>query len=78
MKSEEMSAERFIKLCVKCGYGNPDSAGKYVKENPKEFYTTDDFIKLYHKAEHFTGKSVCGSKEVYGMYGKTTAMSFGY
>ena len=42
-----MKAEEFIKFVSKCGYGTKASAKRYVEENPKEDYDTDDFKELY-------------------------------
>ena len=46
----------------------------YVKENPKEEYTTDDFIALHNKSMHWEGcKADKGLIPMYGINGKTTA-----
>lgn len=76
-----MNKEEFIRVAVQSGYGSRDTAIKYAEENQKTEYTTDDFIALYHWSPHCMHWSKCASdkglRPVFGMYGKTTAMSNG-
>ena len=50
-----MTADKFIEACVQSGYGNKAAANKYVKDNPKEEYSDDDFIALYHTSDGWSG-----------------------
>lgn len=73
-----MKAEEFVKLASKCGYGTKASAKRYVEENPKVDYDTDDFKELYETSMHWQG--ISGDKGLgyaYGVNGKTTAYSNG-
>lgn len=73
-----MKAEEFVKLASKCGYGTKASAKRYVEENPKEDYDTDDFKELYETSMHWQG--ISGDKGLgyaYGVNGKTTAFRNG-
>ena len=70
----KMNKEEFKKLSVQCGYSNKAAVEAYVKENPKEEYTIDDFIALHNKSMHWEGcKADKGLIPVYGINGKTTA-----
>ena len=69
-----MNKEEFIRLSVHCGYAKKHVAESYVKENPKEEYTTDDFIAMYNKSKHWEGcRAHKGLLPMYGINGKTTA-----
>ena len=69
-----MNKEEFIHLSVHCGYAKKHVAESYVKENPKEEYTTDDFIAMYNKSKHWEGcRAHKGLLPMYGINGKTTA-----
>lgn len=54
-------------------------AESYIKDHEKNSYTTDDIIKCYHRREEerCVAGSVKGLRYVYGINGKTTAMSNG-
>lgn len=73
-----MNREEFIKLARSSGYGNKESAKKYADRTGREEFTDQDFIELYHESMKW---SVCkadkGMRSVYGVNGKTTAMSNG-
>lgn len=72
--SKEMNKGQFVKLAVSSGYSNKAGAEEYVKENPKDKYTTDDFIALHNKSMHWSGvSSDLGLRSIYGLNGKTTA-----
>ena len=69
--SKEMNKEQFVKLAVYSGYGNKAGAEKYVEENHKEEYTTDDFIALHESSMHWTGvSSDLGLRSIYGLSNK--------
>ena len=73
-----MKKEEFIELAPKCGYGKKEAAKKYVEEHPKDDYDTEDFKALYETSMHWSGvSSDMGLRYVYGVNGKTTAMSNG-
>lgn len=76
-----MNKEQFIKTAVKSGYGSEDAAKEYVEAHDKPEYDTDDFIALYHQYPGCMHWGKCASdkglRPVYGMNGKTTAMSNG-
>lgn len=76
-----MNKEQFIKTAVKSGYGSEDAARKYTEANDKPEYGTDDFIVLYHSRPNCMHWDGCapdkGLRPVFGMHGKTTAMSSG-
>ena len=44
----KMDKSEFIRLAALSKYSTWCEAEDYVAENPKEFYTIDDFIKVYH------------------------------
>lgn len=70
-----MRKEEFIYLSEHCGYAKKHVAEKYVEENPKEEYTTDDFIAMCSSNPKRWEKcpSHKGLLPIYGMNGKTTA-----
>lgn len=76
-----MNKEQFIKLAVQSGYGKEETAREYTEANGKAEYDTDDFIALYHWSPHCMHWDKCTSKkglrQIWGMNGKTTAMSNG-
>ena len=74
----KMSKSEFVRLSVLSNYGTQSEAEDYVKENPKDIYTIDDFIKLYHEnqVEYCNGYHK-GLVEAYGINGRTTAMHNG-
>lgn len=73
-----MNREEFIKTVQKCGYGTKKGAEKYVEQNPKEDYGTDDIIALHEGNMHWQGiNGDKGLNSVYGLNGKTTAFSNG-
>lgn len=75
---KKMNKEEFIKLAVSSGYGTKGTAEKYVKENDKQEYTTDDFISMYHQSMHWNGVSADkGLLPVHGVNGRTTAFRNG-
>lgn len=73
-----MNKEEFIKAAELSGYGTKGAAEKYVEDNDKPEYTTDDFIELYHRSMHWYG--VASDKGLYpahGVNGRTTAFRNG-
>lgn len=38
--------EEFADVAVSCGWGNKAAAADYMRENPKDVYTTDDLVAL--------------------------------
>ena len=74
-----MDAKTFIETIQKSGYGSKKSAETYVDSHQKNDYTTDDIIELYHSYEEVkcTGRYTKGLRSIYGINGKTTAMSNG-
>lgn len=46
------NAEEFVKCCMGEGI---EYARRYVKENPKERYSTDDFAEVYRMKEREEG-----------------------
>lgn len=74
-----MNAKEFIETFQKSGYGSKKSAETYVENHKKSNYTTDDIIELYHSCEEVrnAGRYIKGLRSVYGINGKTTAMSNG-
>lgn len=76
-----MNKEQFIKLAVQSGYGKEETAREYTEANDKAEYDTDDFIALYHWSPNCMNwekaKRVKGLRPVFGLNGRTTAMSNG-
>lgn len=66
-----MSKEEFIKMCVSSGYGTTKNAKRYTEENPKDEYTTDDFVEVFHMRRNFIGSRRLGLRNIEN--GKTTA-----
>lgn len=73
-----MNKEGFIKAAVSSGYGSKEAAVRYIEQHQKDEYTVQDFIELYHQSMRWKGcKSDKGLRPVYGINGRTTAMSNG-
>lgn len=73
-----MNTEEFIKTCVESGYANKKAAEKYVKNARKNEFTDDDIVELYHTSMRWSGCAADkGLRPVWGINGKTTAMSNG-
>jgi len=73
-----MNAEEFVKAAKLSGYASQKAARTYTERVSKEEYMDQDFIELYHTNMHWTGCAADkGLKEVWGVNGKTTAMSNG-
>lgn len=73
-----MNAEEFVRTVQSCGYGTKNGAKKYIEQNPKEEYSTDDLIALHEGNMHWQGVSEDkGLRYVYGANGRTTAFSNG-
>ena len=74
-----MDAKEFIETFQKSGYGSKKSAETYVENHKKNNYTIDNIIELYHSYEEVrcTVHGVKGLRSIYGINGKTTAMSNG-
>lgn len=74
----KMNKSEFIRLAALSKYSTWCEAEDYVAENPKEFYTIDDFIKVYHdNREEYRNGYHKGLVEAYGINGRTTAMHNG-
>ncbi len=43
-----MTAAQFVTACTRGGYAGRKDAERYVADNPKDIYDTDDFIAVYH------------------------------
>ena len=50
-----MTTEEFIKTLTLSGYSNKETAMQYIAKNPKEDYTEDDIIAVYHMYKHLKG-----------------------
>ena len=73
-----MTKEEFIIIAQRCGYGTGKSAKKYVEQNPKDVYSTDDLVALHEGNMHWQEVNAAkGLRYVYGVNGKTTAYSNG-
>lgn len=73
-----MNKEEFVKAAALSGYGSKETAAKYTEQNQKDEYTEQDFIELYHESMRWDYcPSVKGLRPIYGVNGKTTAMSNG-
>lgn len=48
-----MTKEEFITIAQRCGYGTGKSAKKYVEQNPKDVYSTDDLVALHEGNMHW-------------------------
>ena len=48
-----MTNEEFITIAQRCGYGTGKSAKKYVEQNPKDVYSTDDLVALHEGNMHW-------------------------
>lgn len=69
----------FIKTIKESGYGSEKNAKEYVRLHPKENYNTNDIVDMYHTytSLNIAGGDTKGLRHVYGINGKTTAMSNG-
>lgn len=73
-----MNKEEFVKLAVSSGYANKHAAEQYAEKTGREEFTDNDFIELYHTSMHWEGCAADkGLRGVYGVNGRTTAMSNG-
>lgn len=73
-----MNREEFIKTCVQSCYASKHAAEHYADESGKSEFTDSDIVELYHMSMHWEGcASDKGLRSVFGMHGKTTAMSNG-
>ena len=76
-----MNKEQFIKLAVQSGYGKEEAAREYTEANDKAEYDTDDFNALHHWSPNCMHWSKCksdrGLRPIFGLNGRTTAMSNG-
>lgn len=73
-----MTKEEFITIVQRCGYGTKKSAKKYVEQNPKDVYSTDDLVALHEGNMHWQGVNADkGLRYAYDVNGKTTAYSNG-
>lgn len=64
------NAEQFIQCCFgEC----VEYARRYVKDNPKEEYSTDDFAEVYRMKEREEGWKISTYRnKTYPDYGRTT------
>lgn len=73
-----MDKVEFIKLCVHCGYANKQEAEQYVRNEQKENYTDEDFIKVHESQMHWGNVATTkGLRPLCTINGKTTAFSNG-
>ena len=73
-----MTKEEFVKIAQRCGYGTKKIAKKYIEQNPKDAYSTDDLIALHEGNMHWQGvNGDKGLRYAYDVNGKTTAYSNG-
>ena len=52
---KEYTKKDFRHLCVTMGYGSSALVTEYYKQNPKPFYTDDDFIEVYRLNATYAG-----------------------
>lgn len=48
-----MTLDEFKKIAASSGYGCAKTIDKWMKQNPKDEYTEDDFIALYRYHEDY-------------------------
>lgn len=73
-----MNREQFIKTCIQSGYAGKQAAEKYADNSGKEEFTDKDIVELYHTSMRWGGCATDkGLRPVFGVNGKTTAMSNG-
>jgi hypothetical protein len=75
-----MNSAEFIKTVQKSGYGSERDAKEYVQNHPKSDYDTDDIIQMHQVYDNmkWPAQDIKGMRSyVYGVNGRTTAMSNG-
>lgn len=73
-----MTKEEFVKIAQRCGYSTKKIAKKYIEQNPKDAYSTDDLIALHEGNMHWQGvNGDKGLRYACTVNGKTTAYSNG-
>ena len=45
-EARSYTREEFVDAAVSCGWGNKAAVADYLRENPKDVYTTDDLVAL--------------------------------
>ncbi len=58
MEAKAMTKDKFIKLCIDCGYCDRQAAENYVRRAKRSEFYDSDFVKAYHSIKQFYGDKI--------------------